>query len=104
QATNTSTPKEYSFNYNPPNTGIRFYRLKILDQNNSPEYSLIIDIPGVHENEVIITPGVVNNGRLSIRLNKPFRSLQLLDMNGRVLKTQNAGEFSGMFSMDVSGL
>lgn len=102
-ATNTNSHKVYTFKHNIPNSVKVFYRLKILDNDGHAEYSAFITLAGSNEFEVIIAPTLVKN-KVNIYLKKPFKSLQVVDMNGRVLKIRSINQSTGIISIDVSDL
>ena len=102
-ATNMQRPMSYQFDYRLPGTGKMFYRLKIVDNAGKAEYSNILKLED-NTNLLLIAPTLIQNNRMSIQLNKPFSSLQVIDMNGRILKTRSLDQTIGMIYLDVTGL
>jgi len=103
-ATNSITSKDYRYNHLIPAGGNAWYRLKTLDNNGKTEYSAIIKLGGESGSPITVFPTVVRNGILNIRLNKPFRKLQLVDMNGRLLRTKIPGQATGLITMDIGNI
>lgn len=103
-ATNSITTKDYRYNHMVTAGENAWYRLKTFDNNGKIEYSAIIKLGGEAGSSITVFPTIVRNGILNIRLNKPFKKLQLVDMNGRLLRTKNPGPVTGLITMDVGDI
>ncbi len=101
-ATNTGNPANYQFNYRTSGPGKIFYRLKMVDNTGKVEYSNILNLQD-KENMVLIAPTLIQNNRIAIQLNTPFSSVQVIDMNGRILKNKSLSQVTGILYVDVAG-
>ncbi len=102
-ATNTGNPANYQFNHQVPGTGKMFYRLKMVDNVGKAEYSAILNLED-DRNLVLIAPTLIQNNRIAIQLNASFNSVQVIDMNGRILKNKNLSQVTGIIYVEVAGL
>lgn len=103
-ATNTNRSAVYRFSYAIPAGDHAFYRLKIIDGNSSATYSSVVKIDLTDDNAVQITPSLVRNGQLTIRLAKAFNGLQVIDINGQVVRKRVLDGSTGTVYADMSGL
>lgn len=104
QATHSNLSNKYQYNCRIPIGDKVFYRLKIVDNDGKDEYSNIINATGSDAQMVSVSPTLVKNNLLKISFNVPFKNVQVIDMNGRVLKSRNLGQSTGMIDLDVSDL
>lgn len=102
-ATNTGNVADYQFNHRTTGSGKIFYRLKMVDNTGRAEYSNVLVLDD-KENLVLIAPTVIQNNRVTIQSNIPFSSVQVIDMNGRILKNKSLSQVTGMIYVDVAGL
>lgn len=103
-AVNSPTAANYQFAATIPAGENAFYRLKILDKTGSEEYSAIVKMELSDDNAVQISPTLVQNGRLTLKLAKSFNSLQVIDINGHVVKKKTLDGSTGTVYTDLSGL
>lgn len=103
-ATNTNMLKSYRFDYAGSTGDKAFYRLKIVDINNTFVHSDIVALEGVNEGAVLVAPTIVTNERVMIRLNKAFRMVQLSDLSGRIVRTKFLSTNTGIVYLDVADL
>ena len=103
-ATNSNRSVSYQFSYAIPAGDHAFYRLKILDANRTATYSSIVNMELSDDNAVQITPTLVRNGQLTIHLAKAFTGLQILDVNGHVVRNKALDGSMGIIYADMSGL
>lgn len=94
--------REYRFVNNTITGNNVFYRLNIVNKDGRAEYSSVFKLVLNYEQAVIISPTLIINRIINIQLNKPFNSLQLFDLNGRLLKTQHLGSATGIIYADVA--
>lgn len=93
---------EYRFVNNSVTGDNAFYRLNIVNKDGHAEYSSVFKLNLSNDQAVIIFPTLIKNRIINIQLNKPFNSLQLFDLNGRLVKTQHLGLATGMIYADVA--
>lgn len=98
---NSPDASTYTFNNRVPGSGKAFYRLKMVDMFGKIEYSSILNLNSTL-NSVLVSPTLIENGRVSIQLNAPFRNLQLFDMNGRVVISKQLDQAAGIIYLDVA--
>ena len=56
------------------------------------------------DNAVQIAPTIIRNGQLAIKLTKAFNSMQVVNINGQVVRKRALDGSTGTISADVSGL
>lgn len=95
---------EYSFKHPIHEQGNIYYRLKMLDKDYNYTYSRIIGIDTWREKgqELQLFPTVNRYGQLQVQVNEPFGNLQVFNMNGQMLQTQNLQNQTGVIRLDVS--
>lgn len=103
-AVNTNSAANYQFAADMPAGENAFYRLKILDGAGTVEYSNIVKIGLSDDDAVQVTPTLVQNKRLTLKLAKSFNSLQVMDINGQVVRKKALDGSTGTVYADVSGL
>lgn len=94
--------REYRFVNHSVSGNNAFYRLNIVNKDGRAEYSSVFKLALNDEQAVIISPTLITNRIINIQLNKPFSSLQIFDLNGRLLKTQYLGSAIGIIYADVA--
>jgi glucose/arabinose dehydrogenase len=100
---NQITPTYY-FKHSNDAAGRLFYRLDMIDKDGSHIYSKIITVnalPG-QGNEIQLYPAVNSYGPLQVQLNEPFTNLQVVNINGQVLMTQNLQNQTGIIRLNIS--
>ena len=97
---------EYYFKHPTNVEGTMFYRLKMLDKDSTFTYSKIISIDTRPDKgkELQLFPTVNAYGQLQVQLNEPFVNLQVFNMQGQILITQNLQNQTGIIRLDISGL
>jgi Secretion system C-terminal sorting domain len=97
--------QEYSFKHPTAIDGMMFYRLRMTDKNGVYSYSnsISIDTDPRKGNELMLFPAVNAYGPLQVQLNEPFNNLQVFNMNGQALMTQNLQNQTGIIRLNVSG-
>ncbi|MEP7079480.1 MAG: endonuclease [Ginsengibacter sp.] len=92
---------------NLPDANLLFYRLKMIDQDGKYAYSKIVSVRlNNNFSNAVVFPNPVKN-ELKIQLKKllPVSStLRIIDMAGRVIKSQNISSNTGYIIENVSGL
>ncbi|WP_315817421.1 PQQ-dependent sugar dehydrogenase [Paraflavitalea speifideaquila] len=96
---------EYYFKHPTHFEGRMYYRLKSIDKDATYTYSKIISLDTDPEKgmELQLFPTVITYGQLQVQLNEPFANLQLFNMQGQMLITQNLQNQTGIIRLDVSG-
>lgn len=96
---------DYSFKHPIHEQANIYYRLKMLDKDYNYTYSRIIGIDTWPEKgqELQLFPTVNRYSQLQVQVNEPFGNLQVFNMNGQMLKTQNLQNQTGIIRLDISG-
>jgi glucose/arabinose dehydrogenase len=96
---------EYYFKHPTNIEGKMYYRLKSIDKDASYTYSKIISLNTDPEKgmELQLFPTTITYGQLQVQLNEPFANLQLFNMQGQMLLTQNLQNQTGIIRLNVSG-
>lgn len=94
-ATNSSTGSAYQFEHIISFTSPIYYRLKIVSIGGHFEYSNIILVDPKDLHGIFVTPSVITNGVMVVRLDGSFNLLQLISMNGSVLLKRDISGSTG---------
>jgi hypothetical protein len=95
--------KAYTFRHTPVNARDRiFYRLRMVDQSGRYDYSPVISIRVAENASNYIFPTIVNAGMVSLYLNEGFETVQIVDMEGRVLQAQNIKGRTGRIDVPLT--
>ncbi len=79
----------YEFRHFPVNVRDRmFYRVRIMAQDGRFNYSPMLSQAANGSTQNYVFPTIVNSGMVSLYLNDTFRTLQIVNMEGRILQTQ----------------
>ena len=103
KAKNSPTGANYSFEHIPDDVlSNALYRLKTIDNDETFVYSKIISLAfhkKSHEN--FIYPSIGNNNTLSIDLSESFNSIELINIEGRVIFQQDIKNKIGQFDINI---
>ncbi len=106
-AGNSNAQQSYTFTHNSPVKGSNFYRLKQLDLDGKASYSKIVQLnfeDGVQRALVYPNPA---RGILWLQGEdiEPGTTIQILDLNGRLIKTFGQRTIqSGITRLNISGI
>jgi hypothetical protein len=90
----------YSFTDNQLVQGTNYYRLKMVDQNGLFSYSQVKTLRYDKEgNDVIIYPNPVSEGKVFIRTSVVCNKIELRDITGRLISTQNTSGWLNTFAL-----
>jgi hypothetical protein len=93
----------YEFRHYPVNVRDRmFYRLRIVAQDGRFDYSTILSQTATGSTQNYIFPTVINTGMVSLYLNDSFKTLQIVNMEGRVLQTQMLNGNTGRIDIPLN--
>jgi glucose/arabinose dehydrogenase len=96
----------YQFFHQINDSGDKYYRLKMIDQDNSFNYSNIISINGSQEDlkANFVRPSLIDNKMMHVLLDEPFNSLELVSTNGNILFKQDITHKNGTLSIPVEAV
>lgn len=104
-AGNSANVSNYSFTHNNPKAGNNFYRLQMVDKDGSFTYSKIVNVVfGSQQSGLKAYP---NPATTYVVVEHPASSsakLQILDANGRLVKTKVVGEGTTQTTLNVKSL
>ncbi len=104
KASNREEGQQYSFSTLPARQPLNYYRLKIVDLDNSFSYSNIISVHTTPDNEVIAFPNPVSDKVLvTFPVQGVESSLQIYSAEGVLLHTASLPEGSAGYEADLSG-
>jgi glucose/arabinose dehydrogenase len=93
----------YGFSHTTAEKGNLYYRLKMIDNDGSFEYSRIITVQNGEDNvsENFVRPSLINNGTLSMVIDQPFQSVELIGSSGAIFMKQEIAGRSGSISIPL---
>ncbi len=82
----SNTPLDYDFIDKEPNQGMNYYRLKMIDRDETYVYSntVIITLESIKQTVIFPSP---TRGQLFINAKDNIQSISIFDANGRLLRT-----------------
>ncbi|SEJ16244.1 Por secretion system C-terminal sorting domain-containing protein [Dyadobacter koreensis] len=98
-----STGSSYQFSHIITSEGPKYYRLKMVDDDNTFKYSKIISL-GQNTEELtanFIRPSFIDNKTLNVLLEEPFHSLELVSTNGSILFKKDISSQTGNFTIPM---
>ena len=103
---NTDSGSLYQFSHKISYAGPKYYRLKMIDKDNSFEYSKIIS---VNENTAslnanFVRPSFIENRTMNVLIEEPFHSLELVGVNGNVFFKQDISNKKGNISVPLESI
>ena len=81
-----------------------YYRLKMIDQDNSFTYSRIINVSADLEQASFIWPSVINSGAMNVNLSSAYNALELLNSSGNMVFSTNISGKTGSFNVPVNAV
>jgi hypothetical protein len=102
---NSSIKVDYSFNDRQPLTGNNYYRLKQVDKDGKSEYSTIVKVNFSKQPAIRIVPNPASSYvYVSLENITTTAWLQVIDLNGQLLKQQLVNQNSGNTTLSLAGL
>ena len=83
-----------------------YYRLKMVDQDGSFKYSKIISLnrDGDNLSANFVRPSFIDNRMMNVLIEEPFKSLELVGINGSVLLKQDITNKTGNIGVPVGAM
>jgi len=101
----SSTTTSYSFDDRQPLTGINYYRLKQVDQDGKFEYSPVAKVNFTRQPGIRISPNPASTYvNISTDNSSEALTIQIIDLNGRLLKQQILAPGAQSTPIRVTGL
>ena len=101
-ATNSINGNIYSFEHRMSYASEAFYRLKIMDITSHWQYSDPIIVPVEKTARLFVYPSVITTRMITIIVNDPFNSMQIVSTNGTVMMKQNLSGKTGRMDIPLS--
>jgi hypothetical protein len=100
-ATNIATGADYTFTHSGSFAGRILYRLKMINIDNSHEYSSTVSTEVRLTYNNFVRPSVITSGTLTLYLDKSFNTLELINMEGSVISRQEINGRTGRIDITV---
>jgi hypothetical protein len=95
--------RAYTFRHTPVNARDRiFYRLRMVDQAGRYDFSPVLPLMVAGNAVNYVFPTVVNAGTVSLYLNEAFETVQIVDMQGRILQSQYINGRTGRIDISLT--
>lgn len=94
-AVNSSNGADYIFSHSPNYSGRLFYRLKMINQDNSSEMSSTISTQQNVTNQNFVRPSVIHSGVINIVSTGGYSRFELISMDGSVVLKQEISAGAG---------
>ena len=101
---NSNSNTQYSFVDNAPTKGINYYRLKIVDADNSEKYSPIKNVRNEGNSDVVVYPNPVKEMmQVSITSDRTDKaSISVIDMNGKLVYLKSISIIEGTNNLNIN--
>ncbi|WP_031528834.1 PQQ-dependent sugar dehydrogenase [Dyadobacter crusticola] len=102
-AGNLANGTTYRFSHLTKNSGNLYYRLKMIDTDDSYEHSRIITVKTDDTTPVNVyaRPTIISNNELNLMLDQPFQSVELVNASGQVFLKEEITGKSGAVSIPI---
>ena len=100
-AGNSRNITSYKFVDATPLKGNNFYRLKMVDKDDQFKYSALVRINSLDKIRIVVTPNPASR-YITIEGAENFRQIEILNMNGKVVKTISSFNSSPVAIADLS--
>lgn len=99
---NLSSGSQYTFSHAMNFTGNIYYRLKMIDKDDSFEHSRIIAINTEDSGPAnFVRPSLINNGTIDLVVGDSFDKMELISTNGKVFMSEEITGKTGPFSIPL---
>jgi len=103
-ANNQLTESSYRFSDNISRLPKKYYRLRIVNNNNNWDYSTTIVVTNTTKLPNYVYPTIIRNGIISLRLSDAYDNVTLIGINGSIILNKNIGGFKGSMEIPVQGV
>ncbi|WP_159468814.1 PQQ-dependent sugar dehydrogenase [Dyadobacter sp. 3J3] len=100
------TGGDYQFFHSVNSAQTLYYRLKMVDKDDSFKYSTIISINSGNENisSNFVRPSLIDSKMMHLMIEEPFNSFELVSANGNVLMKRDITNQSGDLNIPVESV
>lgn len=94
----------YTFSHPTIEKGNLYYRLKMVDLDNTYEYSRIITVSRGEEgeNENFVRPSLISDNTMNLLIEEPFQSVEVVSAGGQVVLKEEISGRSGQVSIPLA--
>lgn len=103
-AVNSANGAAYSYKHSPAAGGIIYYRIKVVNADNSFEFSPVLTMQLDKPMTGASIPGLVKNNRLVFTLYEPYTMLRVVSPAGNVLLKRNVAGMTGLNDITLPAL
>jgi glucose/arabinose dehydrogenase len=103
QGANASGGNTYSFTHSTLENGNLYYRLKMVDTDESFRYSKMITVSrgGQELSDIFVQPSLISTNEMNLLVEEPFQMVELVNAGGQVVLTEKIGGRSGPVSIPL---
>ncbi|TMI71006.1 MAG: T9SS type A sorting domain-containing protein [Bacteroidetes bacterium] len=103
-ATNNPNGAVYSFTHTLVNSGKQFYRLKMINLDNSSELSGIASVETGGKDRNFVRPSIITSGVINVFLDDSYNTVEVVSMKGEILAKQNINGRTGRVDIPVGAI
>jgi glucose/arabinose dehydrogenase len=103
-ANNQLTESSYRFSDNISRLPKKYYRLRIVNNDNNWDYSKTIVVTNTTKLPNYVYPTIIRNGIISLRLSDAYDNVTLIGINGSIILNKNIRGFKGAMEIPVQGV
>jgi glucose/arabinose dehydrogenase len=100
---NATAGHTYTFSHATIEKGNLYYRLKMIDTDNSFEYSRVITVSRGDEVEAenFVRPSLISTSTMNLLIEEPFQMVEVVSASGQVVLKEEVGGRSGPISIPL---
>ncbi|MCF0072294.1 PQQ-dependent sugar dehydrogenase [Dyadobacter sp. CY261] len=100
---NTDAGNSYSFTHSIFENGNLYYRLKMVDTDESFRYSkmIMVNRAGEQVSELFVRPSLISTSEMNLLVEEPFETIEIVSAGGQVVLTEKIGGRSGPLSIPL---
>jgi glucose/arabinose dehydrogenase len=104
KATNSPNGNTYHFDHVVVNTDKVYYRLKMVDIDESWQYSAVISVQITGAAKNYIYPTIVTTGVVSVYLSETYQSIEIIDVVGKLLRRVDINGRTGRIDITLPAI
>lgn len=98
---NNQANNSYSYEHNPPDSGIIYYRLAMKNNDGTNLYSSVITVVFHPSDQTLVYPTIVTNNLINIVVNDNFDALTIFDFSGRKIVYKSLKGITGSMQLTI---
>jgi glucose/arabinose dehydrogenase len=103
-AKNSYSGSSYTFAHQPAQSGNVFYRLKMIDKDQSYTFSDVVSLKINKRTGTYVSPTIIQNGVMNVYVEETYQLIEIINNSGSIIMQQNISGKIGRIDIPVSKL